>query len=72
MAETGGWNLWDARVRDTLLFALGIAGATNELFIQMTPRYAAFPLIAGLLAAPPTIRFDERRRAKKRDTSDGD
>lgn len=54
--------LWDRRVRDILLYVVGIGGVINELFVVHEPRVYALVFLASILGIPFVLRQDEKRR----------
>lgn len=56
------WATWDKRVRDSMIFALGVIGALNELFIEKDPRPTALVFIGSIIGVPFALKADERRR----------
>lgn len=58
------WSTWDKRLRDTLIYLLGIVGAINELFLEKDPRPTALVFIGSIIGAPFALKADERRRGE--------
>lgn len=58
------FNLWDKRLRDILLFAVGVGGVINELWVQSEPRPYALIFLGSILGVPFVLRADEKRKAK--------
>lgn len=56
------WAVWDKRVRDGVLFVVGIAGIINELFVVAGPRPSALLFLGSLVGLPFVLQADERRR----------
>lgn len=56
------WQRWDKRVRDAVLFIIGIIGVVNELFYEPEPRAGALIFLASILGIPFVLRADEKRR----------
>lgn len=55
------WGRYEKRVRDLVIFAVGIGGVINELFVLENPRLVALPIIASLIGVPFVLNADERR-----------
>lgn len=60
--EEDRWSLWDKRVRDAILFVIGVAGIVNELFLISDPRPSALLFLGSLVGLPFVLQADERRR----------
>lgn len=56
------WSVWDKRIRDAILFVVGIAGIVNELFVIAGPRPSALLFLGSLVGLPFVLQADERRR----------
>ena len=63
------WHIWDKRVRDAVLFVVGVAGIVNELFIISSPRPSSLLFLGSLVGLPFVLNADERRR---KDSSDAE
>ena len=63
--ETDQWAKYEKRVRDVIIFVLGIAGIVNEFWIETEPRLPV--LLAGfaLIGIPLTLYADEQRRLNR-------
>jgi hypothetical protein len=59
-----GWSRWDKRVRDTIIFTVGVMGCVHELFIVPDPRPAILIFLASLIGVPFVLSADEARREK--------
>jgi hypothetical protein len=59
------WSVWDKRVRDGLIFVMGIIGCAHELFILPDPRPSALVFVASLLGLPFVLSADESRNKRK-------
>jgi hypothetical protein len=55
------WSLWDKRVRDSVIFLVGVLGVIHELFIVSDPRIAALVFLGSLIGVPFVLSADERR-----------
>lgn len=62
--EADQWQKYEKRIRDLIIFVLGIAGIANEFWIEKEPRLPV--LLAGfaLIGIPLTLYADEQRRIK--------
>lgn len=60
--EADRWSTWDKRVRDAILFTVGVAGIINELFILGDPRPSSLLFLGSLVGLPFVLQADERRR----------
>lgn len=59
------WEIWNTRIRDAILFIVGILGIINELFIMNEPRSSALLFLGSLVGLPFVLNADERRRTEK-------
>jgi hypothetical protein len=59
--ERDKWSLWDKRLRDAIIFAVGIFGTMNELFIISDPRPSALIFLASLIGVPFVLQADEKK-----------
>lgn len=59
------WEKWDMRVLDTLIYALALAGAANQLFFTKEPNSILIGFCLSLLAVPALRKKDAERRAKE-------
>lgn len=64
------WARWDKRVRDLVLFAVGIAGIVNELFLSDEPNPTALVFLATIVGVPFVLRADEKRRSDQATTDE--
>lgn len=55
------WARWDKRVRDSIIFVVGIVGCVNELFFVESPRPAALVFLASLIGIPFVLSADETK-----------
>jgi len=46
------WEPWNQRARDTILFAVGVVGVINELFVVDEPRAYALLFLGSLIGMP--------------------
>lgn len=58
------YTKWNTRIRDALLFSVGLFGVINELVIEDQPRPYALLFLASLLGLPAILNLDEKRRDK--------
>ncbi len=56
------WAVWDKRVRDGVLFTIGVAGIINELFLLGDPRPSSLLFLGSLVGLPFVLQADEKRR----------
>lgn len=56
------WKKWDTRLRDSILFIVGIAGIINELFYVASPRPQALVFLASIVGLPFVFAAEEQRR----------
>lgn len=55
------WVRYEKRVRDGIIFMVGIGGCINELFIVAEPRPAALVFLASLIGVPFVLSADEKK-----------
>ena len=55
------WVRYEKRVRDAIIFLVGIGGCINELFIVDEPRPSALVFLASLVGVPFILQADERK-----------
>lgn len=55
------WMRWDKRVRDSIIFIVGILGVVHELFIIPEPRPYALLFLASLIGIPFVLAQDETK-----------
>lgn len=60
---------WNVRVRDAIIFIVGIVGVGNELFIVPEPRPSILIFLGSLIGIPFVLSADESK-SKKRDDDD--
>lgn len=53
------WNKWNKRIRDLVIWGLGVGGVVNQLFIREEVDWPALVFIAGILGLPFAFRADE-------------
>lgn len=58
------WPKWEKRVRDSVIFTLGVAGTLNEFFVEVEPRWPALTFIAAIFGLPFVLNADESRAKK--------
>lgn len=62
------WGKWEKRIRDAVIFLIGIGGVLNELFILEEPRISVLVFLGSLIGVPFVLGADERRtKAQDRD-----
>lgn len=52
---------WNIKVRDTILFVVGVIGVVNELFIVADPRPSILIFLGSLIGVPFVLNADEKR-----------
>lgn len=60
---------WNVKVRDTIIFIVGVFGVINELFIVENPRPSILIFLGSLIGIPFVMGADEKRNLE-RDFSD--
>lgn len=65
------WARWDKRVRDTIIFCVGVGGCINELFFVPDPRPAALVFLASLIGIPFVLSADETKQPTDAPSSEG-
>jgi hypothetical protein len=63
------WVKWDKRIRDLVLYAVGVVGICNELFVQPHARAVNLVFLGSLLGLPLVLRSDEKRRSNNGDST---
>lgn len=63
--EQDKWLIYEPRIRDAVIFIVGVGGVINELFILESPRSVALVFLASLIGVPFVLSADERRRPEK-------
>lgn len=64
------WARWDKRVRDSIIFIVGVGGCIHELFIVPEPRPAALVFLASLIGVPFVLSADESKGTKRKESPD--
>lgn len=59
------WPPWLARIRDTLLFLVGLAGVIYEAGFTETERYGLLVVYLVMMGLPIPLAVDARRRLEK-------
>lgn len=52
---------WNVRVRDSIIFLVGVVGVVNELFIVPEPRPSILIFLGSLIGVPFVLSADEKR-----------
>lgn len=52
----------EKRIRDAIIFVVGIAGSINELWVVDYPRPYALAFLASLIGVPFILHADSKRR----------
>lgn len=69
------WEKWDMRVLDTIIYAIALGGAFNQMFLVAEPNQFLAGFCLSLLAVPSIRKKDAERRAeeqKKKEKSDAE
>lgn len=64
------YDQWSVKIRDTILYVVGVAGIINEVWLVPEPRITLLVFLGSLVGLPVLLRADERRPVKK-DTGNG-
>jgi len=59
------WDRWDQRVRDTILFTVGVVGVVNELFVVDEPRAYALMFLGSLIGMPFVLSAEKSKESGK-------
>lgn len=66
---------WNVKVRDSIIFLVGVTGVINELFIVPDPRPSILIFLGSLIGVPFVLSADEKRTVtdneEKRDKEEG-
>lgn len=71
-SDTRRYALIENRIRDAVIFVIGIGGVVNELFVLDDPRPSALVFLASLIGVPFVLSADERRAAEGGGKGGGD
>lgn len=68
------YDKWNSRVRDVVLFLVGVSGCVYEIFLVPDPRPSILVFLGSLIGMPFVLSADEKRiNLKERNQSqDGD
>lgn len=64
MSHDDKWDKWDKRIRDVVLFIVGIGGIINELWFVTEPRPWALGFLASVVGVPFILEAQLRQRRK--------
>lgn len=64
------YDRWSVQIRDTILYAVGIFGIVNELWIVPEPRTSVLVFLGSLVGVPVVLKADEKRVAKRDSSAD--
>lgn len=59
------WAKYEKRIRDSVIFLVGIGGVINELWVEPSPRAAALVFLASLIGVPFVLSADEKRSVQR-------
>lgn len=62
------WDRWNMRVRDSVLFIVGVVGVRNELWIVDEPRAYALIFLGGMIGMPFVLGADKFKQTATDDT----
>jgi hypothetical protein len=65
VSQNGRYERNEKRVRDAIIFSVGILGSINELWVVDEPRIYALAFLASLLGLPFILNADAKRREKR-------
>lgn len=68
--ESDLYTRYEKRVRDGLIFTVGIVGVINELFLVAEPRPSSLIFLASLIGVPFVLGADEKRTRKNNGDSE--
>lgn len=60
--EKDRFSQWEKRIRDLVIWVIGVAALINELFIKEEPATGTLVFLAGVLGIPFILKADEIRR----------
>lgn len=63
---------WNVRVRDTVIFVVGVVGVVNELFIVTEPRPSILIFLGSLIGVPFVMSADEKRNTERSAKKEGE
>lgn len=58
------WGQWDKRIRDLVIWIIGVGALVNELFLKDHPEPSTLIFLGGVLGIPFILKADEIRRSK--------
>lgn len=56
------WQVWDKRIRDLIIWVIGVGALVNELFLKAEPNPATLIFLGGMIGVPFVLKADEVRR----------
>lgn len=59
---------WNVRIRDSIIFVVGVVGVINELFILPDPRPSILIFLGSLIGVPFILSADEKRSTTEQST----
>ena len=64
------YEVVEKRVRDTIIFTVGVAGSVNEIWFQADTRPYILTFLASLIGVPFILLADAKRRRERDGQSD--
>lgn len=55
------YSRWNVRIRDSIIFIVGVVGVLNELFLVPDARAPVLIFLASLIGVPFILGADEKR-----------
>lgn len=52
---------WNVKIRDTIIFLVGVGGVINELWLVASPRPSVLVFLGSLIGVPFVMSADEKR-----------
>jgi hypothetical protein len=65
------YDEWSVRIRDLLLYLVGVAGIVNEIWLEEEPRWSILVFVASLVGLPTVLKLDEVRSHRDRNGKSG-
>lgn len=60
---------WNVRIRDSIIFIVGVLGVINELFIVPDPRPSILIFLGSLIGVPFVLSADEKRTSERKESN---
>lgn len=64
--EEDKWSRWDKRIRDLVIWIIGVGALMNELFVKKQPEPTTLIFLGGILGIPFILKADEIRRGDRK------